>query len=150
MNRVVVSMKDLMPLVEERLAAGQEAAITVKGTSMRPFFIDGKTTVTLSSPSFPIRKYAVILYETGSGAIVLHRVVGRKGKYYRTEGDGLRSCELVAERSVKAVVTAHETDGKKTEADDPKYLRRVRLWRFLRPIRYLLLGIARRLKRWNG
>ena len=143
-------MKDLMPLVEERLAAGQEAVITVKGTSMCPFFHDGKTTVTLASPTDPIRKLAVILYESDSGTIVLHRVIGKKGTYYRAEGDGLRSCELVAERSVKAVVTAHEADGKRISADDPNYLRRVRLWRCLRPIRFALLGLMRRMKRWNG
>ena len=119
MNKVTVSIAELMPLIEEKLASGGEAVITVKGTSMNPFFLDGKTSVTLTKPTLPLKRLDVILYETDNGAIVLHRIIGKKGEYYRTEGDGLRFCEVVAPHSVKAVVSAFQTGEKITRSDDP-------------------------------
>ena len=146
MNKITVSITEMMPLIEEKLAAGGEAVITVKGTSMNPFFLDGKTSVTLTKPTLPLKRLDVILYETDNGAIVLHRIIGKKGEYYRTEGDGLRFCEVVAPHSVKAVVSAFQTGEKITRSDDPRYLFRVRLWGLLWPFRRLLLWCWRKRK----
>ncbi|OHE41057.1 MAG: hypothetical protein A2Y16_02035 [Tenericutes bacterium GWF2_57_13] len=144
MNRIAVSIADMMPVIEEKLAAGGEATITVNGTSMSPFFVDGKTRVTLKKPTESLKKYDVILYETDNGTITLHRIVGRKGEYFRTEGDGLRFGEVVASRSVKAVVSSFQNEDRITASDDPQYLRRVRLWHVFRPFRRMLLWWWRR------
>ena len=146
MNRIPVSVTELMPIVKERLAAGGEAVITVKGTSMSPFFVDGKTAVTLQKPKAPLRKLDVVLYES-NGGYILHRIVGIKDDQLDIEGDALKKIETIPTSAVIAVVKSHRIGEKIIFHDDRKYLSNVRSWRFLRPLRRYLLW---QWFRWKG
>ncbi len=140
MNRIPVSVTELMPIVKERIAAGGEAVITVKGTSMSPFFVDGETSVTLGSVAGPLRKLDVVLYES-SGGYVLHRIVGMKNNQLSIEGDALRKPETIAAAAVIAVVLSHRRGERIILRDDARYLANVRWWRFFRPLRRYLLAL---------
>ena len=58
----LASMDDLMPLIRERLAAGQSVRISPRGVSMRPMLREGLDSVTLSQPPTRLKKYDIPLY----------------------------------------------------------------------------------------
>jgi hypothetical protein len=147
MSEVVVPLRDILPLIEEKLAAGGEAVITVKGSSMNPFYVDGKTAVTLAKPKADPKRLDVVLYETETGNHVLHRIVGVRGEFLLIEGDGLRRRECVHRRKVIAAVTTYRNGAKTTGENDPRHRFRVRLWLLLRPFRHVLLALWRRTRR---
>ena len=71
-----LQMDELMPLILERLAAGQDVRFSPRGVSMLPMLRQGRDTVTLSPVTGRLRKYDLPLYRREDGRYVLHRVVG--------------------------------------------------------------------------
>ncbi len=105
-------------LIKERLASGNTAVLTVTGNSMAPLFKDGKTTVTLVSPSLPPKKYGIYLYKRANGKIVLHRAVkiGKSSASFR--GDAERVTERdVPFGAIVAYAVVAETEGKKRKLE---------------------------------
>ena len=70
-----VSLEVLMPLIKERLDAGQCVRIHPYGTSMLPMLRQGKDSVVLSSIDGEPERYDVVLYQRKNGQYVLHRLI---------------------------------------------------------------------------
>jgi hypothetical protein len=128
-------------LVSETLAMGHTAVIWVKGYSMRPFIEYGRDRVKLASaPSCHVGD--AVLAEIDKGHYVLHRIIRKDGDRITLQGDGnVRGVEYCTAADVRGVVTEYIRPNRILLADDSGLKRRIRLWRFLRPIRRELLFI---------
>ena len=126
--------------VSQMLREGKPYAIYVKGYSMRPFIEHTRDRVFLEKrDTYDIGD--AVLAQIAPGHYVLHRIIEKQGDYLTLQGDGnLKGVELCKEGDVSGVVTQYIRPNRIIPADDPKLVRRIKLWRKLRPIRrYLLL-----------
>jgi hypothetical protein len=136
----------MMPLILERLAAGENVQFTPRGTSMRPMIYGDRDHVVLSPVKGKLKKYDIPLYKRDNGQYVLHRIV-KVGETYTMVGDnqyqrepGIRPDQLLA------VVSAFVRDGKLYSVTDPAYRAYCRIWHFSRPLRRCI-GVGKRLLR---
>jgi len=127
--------------VSRMLDEGKPYAIYVKGYSMRPFIEDTRDRVFLEKrDSYNVGD--AVLAQTAPGHYVLHRIIEKQGDRLVLQGDGnLEQTERCREQDVSGVVTQYIRPHRIIPADDPKLVRRIRLWRKLRPIRRYLLFI---------
>lgn len=126
--------------VSQMLREGKPYAIYVKGYSMRPFIEHTRDRVFLEKrDTYNIGD--AVLAQITPGHYVLHRIIEKQGDNLTLQGDGnLKGVELCKEGDVSGVVTQYIRPNRIIPADDPKLVRRIKLWRKLRPIRrYLLL-----------
>ena len=126
--------------VLQMLREGKPYAIYVKGYSMRPFIEHTRDRVFLEKrDTYNIGD--AVLAQIAPGHYVLHRIIEKQGDNLTLQGDGnLKGVELCKEGDVSGVVTQYIRPNRIIPADDPKLVRRIKLWRKLRPIRrYLLL-----------
>ena len=126
--------------VSQMLREGKPYAIYVKGYSVRPFIEHTRDRVFLEKrDTYNIGD--AVLAQIAPGHYVLHRIIEKQGDNLTLQGDGnLKGVELCKEGDVSGVVTQYIRPNRIIPADDPKLVRRIKLWRKLRPIRrYLLL-----------
>lgn len=140
-------MEELMPLIRERLAAGQSVRFSPKGVSMLPMLRQGRDTVTLSPITGGLKKYDLVLYQRKSGKYVLHRIVG-VGNNYTCSGDN----QVVLEKGLQpeqmiALVTAFSRDEREHSVDELGYRIYCRFWHHTRLIRRIWRGLCRRVAR---
>lgn len=134
-TETLVSMEELMPLIQESLSAGQDVRFFPKGISMLPMLRQGIDSVVLSPVPEKLQKYDLPLYQRENGKYILHRIVDA-GCTYTCMGDnqftperGLRQNQMIA------VVTAFYRGEKKHRVSEPGYRLYCRLWHFSRPLR---------------
>ncbi len=131
--------------VSQMLREDKPYAIYVKGYSMRPFIEHTRDRVFLEKRD----TYNVgdaVLAQIAPGHYVLHRIIKKEGDNLTLQGDGnVKGVELCKEQDVSGVVTQYIRPNRTIPADDPKLVRRIRLWRRLRPIRRYLLFIYKAL-----
>ncbi len=96
MNKVV-SMDEIIPLIEQKLNEDGKVVFTPKGTSMLPTIEEGVDSVSLVKPDFPLAKYSIVLYKRDSGEFILHRIIGRSKGCYTMRGDN----QYVEEKGVR-------------------------------------------------
>ena len=130
-----VSMEELVPLIRERLAAGQSVHFSPRGISMMPMLRQGIDSVVLSPVSERLKKYDLPLYQRDDGTYILHRII-RVEDAYTCMGDnqfvpepGLRHDQMIA------VVTAFYRGERKHTVSEPGYQIYCRLWHYSRPVR---------------
>ena len=83
-----------------------------------------------------------VLAQIAPGHYVLHRIIEKNGDNLTLQGDGnVKGVERCLEQDVSGVVTQYIRPNRTIPADDPKLIRRIKLWRKLRPIRKYLLFI---------
>ena len=133
-----VRLEEILPLIEERLAAGQDVRFTPRGISMQPMLRNGQDTVVLSPLKGKLKKYDLPLYRRADGQFVLHRIVAVKGDEYTCIGDN----QFVLESGVKqeqliAVVSAFVRKGKEHAVTEFGYRSYCRFWHFSRPVRHI-------------
>lgn len=144
-----VRLEQLMPLMQERLAAGESVQFTPNGTSMRPMLWGGRDQVILSPLPKQLKKYDLPLYRRDNGQFVLHRIV-KVEETYTCIGDnqfeyepGIRQDQMIA------LATGLIRKGKKYRLNGIGYGLYCRLWQGTRPFRGFVLriyyGIKRRL-----
>ena len=127
--------------VSQMLREGKPYAIYVKGYSMRPFIEHTRDRVFLEKRD----TYEVgdaVLAQIAPGHYVLHRIIEKQGDILILQGDGnIDQMEYCKEKDVSGVVTQYIRPNRIIPADDKKLVRRIRLWRRLRPIRRYLLFV---------
>ncbi len=140
MHNTTVNLEQVMPLMHERLAAGESVRFTPRGISMRPMLEGGRDQVVLSPLPEKLRKYDLPLYQRDDGHYVLHRIV-KVEETYTCIGDG----QFVYEPGVRqdqmiALTTGFVRKGKTWSVDCAAYRLYCRLWHTFRPIRRLLIN----------
>ncbi len=120
MNKV--TLEQLLPVIEEMLAAGGEVTFTPNGNSMYPMLYHGIDTVTLKKPNGRLKKYDLPLYRRDDGKFILHRVMAVKKGGYITRGDNVLCKEHgITDKMVVGVVTAFTKNGKTIPVTNKKY-----------------------------
>lgn len=126
----------LMPLLRERLAAGQTVRyLPFRGISMLPMLRQGKDSVELAPLPEKLKKYDLPLYQYPSGKYVMHRVVDVTDTHYICLGDNLTDRETICPEQMIAVVSAFRRGEKRISVEDPRYRLYCRVWVALFPLR---------------
>lgn len=144
-----VRLEELFPLISQTLDAGGKVCLPVTGTSMYPTILGGRDQIVLEHPDRPYKKYDLPLYRRASGQFVLHRIIA-------VEKDGSFTCcgdhQWKKETGLKpeqmlALTVSITRKGKTFSADHPKYVRWVRFWVLIRPLRAAYYSVGIRLSR---
>lgn len=137
----------MAPLIEEILASGGTAEITVTGNSMYPMLKHRESQVRLAKPG-ELRVGDLPLYRRDNGAYILHRIVGIDRESYTCCGDhqwhpekGIRRDQIIA------VVTDFRRTGCWISCEYLPYRIYRQVWMAIRPLRRLIFGALRRVKR---
>ena len=108
-----VRLEQMMPLIQERLAAGHTVRFSPRGTSMLPMLRQGIDTVEFSPVPSALKKYDLPLYQRENGQYILHRIV-EAGETYTCIGDNQFVYEEgISNSQMIAVVTEFTRTGKK-------------------------------------
>jgi len=135
------------------LLEGYRFKISPQGKSMVPFLSGGRDEAVLFAPDseYIFNKNDIVLFKSGSGIHILHRIcrVTENGIY--TLGDGNTAAEGPFRREdILAVAEYIIRKGKTVRSDDRKYILLVNMWRLIRPFRPLVIkgySSMRRLER---
>lgn len=146
-TETLVSMEDLIPLIQESLSVGQHVRFFPRGISMLPMLRQGIDSVVLSPVSDELKKYDLPLYRRDNGKYVLHRIIA-VGDTYTCIGDnqfmeekGIRQDQIIA------VVTAFYRGEKFWNVKNTVYQLYCNMWhnsRSLRRFRRRAIGWIRR------
>lgn len=140
------TLDDLMPLIKERVDAGQSVRIYPYGISMLPMLREGIDSVVLSRVE-NLKKYDIILYQRTNGKYVLHRIVG-VGETYTCIGDNQFVLEKgIEHEQVIAVCTSFTRGGKEHSVNEPFWRAYAVFWHYSRFPRRVLRAIKRRIVR---
>jgi len=138
-----------MPLVRERLAAGQSVRyLPFRGVSMLPLLRQGKDAVELAPLPEKLEKYDLPVYQYPSGKYVMHRIVKVEVDHCICLGDNTYQYETVTRDMMLGVVTAIRRGKRIIPVDAPGYRLYCRVWVALYPVRRGLRQVLRRGKRW--
>ena len=131
-----IALEALMPLIQERLEAGQTVRFSPRGTSMLPMLRQGIDSVVLSPVPKRLKKYDLPLYKRDNGKFVLHRIIAA-GETYTCMGDnqfqpeaGLRQDQMIA------VVTSFTRGDREISCRAWHYRLYCRFWHYSRPVRH--------------
>ena len=131
--------------VESHLREGKSVVIPVKGYSMLPFIRDGRDSVELRG-KVELEVGDIALARLGNGHFVLHRIWEIEGERVILIGDGNIAGKEVCTRGDVIGVASKIFRGKKViDCASASYVRNVKIWRRLLPIRRYILAIYRRL-----
>ncbi len=137
MSEHSVRLDDVMPLIKEKLAAGQTVTFSPHGTSMLPMIRQGIDTVELAPLPDKLKKYDLPLYQRDNGQYVLHRIVKAKNDTFTCIGDNQFVFEHGVEmRQMIAVVVSFKHKGKVRSVNSFGYRFYCRFWHYTRPIRH--------------
>lgn len=127
-----------MPLIRERLAAGQRVRyLPFRGVSMLPMLRQGIDTVELAPLPEKLKKYDLPVYQYPSGKYVMHRVVDVKEDHYICMGDNTYVYEKITPEQMLGVVSAFKRGEKRIEVDALGYRIYCRIWVMSYPLRKL-------------
>ena len=145
MEKVQVPNSQFFSLAKQLLREGKKIEIPVKGGSMRPFLSDGETVVvTPVAVDCPLKKCDIILAETSTGQVMMHRIREISPAGIRRKGDGnLYQSELVCPEDVMGRVLSVVRHGKNVSLYTPFGLFLARIWNpiWVRKAGLLLLRI---------
>ena len=146
-----VPFEDMAVLALEKLDAGELVQFTATGSSMRPLLHDRQSRVRLSAAR-DVRRGDMLLYRRGKGGYVLHRVVAVElDGTYTCCGDAQWRLEPgICPEQALAVVTAFTLFGRWVSCTNGLYGLYWRAWLLIRPVRRVVFGGWRRLKRRFG
>ncbi len=143
-----IQMMELAPLIQEILASGGTAEITVTGNSMYPMLKHRTSQVRLAKPG-ELHIGDIPLYRRDNGAYILHRVVEITDDTYTCCGDHQWHLEKgIRREQIIAVVTDFKRRNHWVTCENPIYRFYLRFWITIRPLRRLVFGGFRRVKRW--
>lgn len=146
-NRMILG-DELLPLIRERLAAGQTIRyLPFRGVSMLPMLRQKQDTVELSPLPEKLKKYDLPVYQYPSGKVVMHRVVGVLDDHYLCLGDNTYEYEHIRPEQMIALVSAFKRGERRIEVSNLGYRLYSRLWVTSFPVRKGLRRLKRCLRR---
>lgn len=112
--------------IEEKLKTEKIFVGKTQGDSMQPMLKEGRDTVIIVPPVFPLKKYDVPVYRR-QDHYTMHRIVGATKKGYIICGDNRTHLERdITDNDIIGVLAAFYHDGKYVECTDEEYLRYAR------------------------
>ena len=126
MNKQVLNLEELYPIIEEVISSGGEFRLYPRGISMLPLLRQGSDSVVLVSLD-TVAKNDMILYRRNDGQFVLHRVIKIEGDEYVMCGDNQTFLEYGIKReNLLAKVNAIYRDEDRIPLDNEEYLKYVK------------------------
>lgn len=148
MNKQVLNLEELFPIIEEVISSGGEFRLFPRGVSMLPLLRQGTDSVVLVSPTQVVEN-DMVLYKRDSGQFVLHRVVKIKNGEYIMCGDNQTELEYgIGERNFLAKVSYFYHGNEKITPENKeyqKYIKSLPKRRRNRKIKERLVGIKNKL-----
>ena len=135
--------------IDPLLREGYQLKIRPEGRSMVPFLTGGRDYAVLSAAdgAYRFKKNDVVLYAVEDGVHVLHRVCRINNNGIYTLGDALTDVEGPFQRNdILASADYIIRKGRRIDRLNRRYLFLVSVWRFLRPLRPLIINGYFRLK----
>ena len=130
---------ELMPLIRERLAAGQRVRyLPFRGVSMMPMLRQGIDTVELAPLPEKLSKYDLPVYQYPSGKYVMHRIVKVRKDHCICLGDNTYQYEKIRREQMLGIVSAFKRGDKRIETDAFSYRLYCRIWVAAFPARKFL------------
>ena len=127
---------ELMPLIRERLAAGQRVRyLPFRGVSMLPMLRQGIDTIELAPLPEKLQKYDLPVYQYPSGKYVMHRIIKVNADSCICLGDNTYSYETIRREQMLGIVSAFKRGEKRIEVDAWQYRLYCRFWVASFPIR---------------
>lgn len=119
-----ISLAELLPFVEEAFSRNTTFKIPITGTSMNPYFVQGRDYVFIKKPDSPLEIGDIPLYRRDDGAFVLHRIVDKDENGYVMCGDNQFILEKgITDNHIIGVVCTICRDGKTFDVTDPDYVK---------------------------
>ena len=138
-NEHLIPEEELMPLVRQRLAAGQTVRyLPFRGVSMLPMLRQRKDAVEIGPVKEPLRKYDLPVYQYPSGKYVMHRIVKVERDHYVCLGDNTYEYEHIRPEQILAVVVAFRRGEKRISVENFGYRCYSKFWVGIFPLRKLL------------
>ncbi len=134
-----------MTTFEEILSHDGRLVYKTKGTSMLPMLHQNRDLVVIVPPAARLKKFDVALYQRGH-RYVLHRVIEVRDGHYLIRGDNTFALELVPDSAVIGILTVFTRNDRQFSVTDVRYLRYVRFWNRIYPLRYLWFCLKNKLK----
>jgi len=139
MKKIEVDNQTLGEAIIEVLNQGQQASFTVRGSSMMPFFRDGKTIVTIKKKD-TYQKGDIIFFRY-QGQLRLHRIIKIKNEDIIASGDHLRTHEKLWIKDIEGYVVSFQRGKNTIQTSSILYRVQAYVWRVIKPI---YLGVRRR------
>lgn len=127
--------------ISESLKQGQSVSFVVKGNSMKPFFLDGLTEVSLKEKD-DYHKGDICLFKFNDHYI-LHRLVKIKEGHYIFRGDHLYGYECVKKEDILGFVYKFKQKDKIIHSSSLSYKFKVKLYLFYKSIKMVLRRLIR-------
>ena len=121
--------------IEDELEKHGTYATNTVGVSMRPLFKTHRDAVALKKADGECKKYDVVLYTGKSGKYILHRIIGKKDRFYVIRGGNTYTKEYVPKECVLAVMVSFNRKGKHHSVEERGYKFYSRVWNFIYPVR---------------
>ena len=134
----------LSPAILEIINLDKKVCVKINGVSMTPLIYPNRDSVILKKITTELNVNDVVLVKDTSGRFYLHRIFSIENGLYTLNGDGEKVFQSgVNIENIVAIADSFIRKGKRINTYDKKYLRYVKLWRKLFPIRRYLLFFLR-------
>ena len=135
---------------EEILRRDGKLVYKTRGISMLPMLHENRDLVVIEPPTGRLKPGDVALYRRGS-LFVLHRVLEVRQSDYVIRGDNTYVLETgITDADVLGVLTSFVRKGKRIDVTSPGYLRYVRFWNRIYPIRKWIVPKFRLLREYGA
>lgn len=143
-----VKAASIFPLISEIIQQGQNTRLTVSGDSMYPLLRDGIDSVELTKGSFEeLSRGDIAMVQRTNGQYVMHRVIRKEMDCFYMVGDAQQWIEgPLYPNQLVAVVTALWRKDTRISCSNPILRLISKIWLFLRPYRYFILRVYRKLR----
>ncbi len=134
-----------MDRIEKAIAEKGIYASKTVGNSMNPMLVEGRDTVLIKKPEFPLKKYDIPVYRR-LDHYTMHRIIKVTKRGYVINGDNRPDLERdITDKDIVGVLAAFYHNGEYIECGSEKDLYYAKLARRTYPIRFIK-SFPRRLK----
>ncbi len=111
-----------MSNIEKALKENKIFITKTQGDSMFPMLVEGRDSVIIAPPEFPLKKYDVPVYRR-DGHYTMHRIVKATNKGYIICGDNRTHLEKdITDKDIIGVLAAFYHNGKLIKCTDEDYI----------------------------
>lgn len=139
-----------MDRIEKAIAEKGIYAGKTVGNSMNPMLVEGRDTVLIKKPEFPLKKYDIPVYRR-LDHYTMHRIIKVTKQGYVINGDNRPDLERdITDKDIVGVLAAFYHNGEYIECGGKKdiyYARRARRTYPIRFIKYLPIRLKAKIKR---
>lgn len=109
---------------------------------MLPMLHEDRDLVNIEPVREPLKPLDVVFYMRGQ-SYILHRIIRVEGDICLIRGDNTYSLERVPKKAILGRLSSFVRKGKRYDVTDRRYLRYVRFWQLVYPIRAFLFRFKR-------